>query len=258
MSSINVAILDFEDVNTLEESVIRNVKLDYGGFTEFINNWFPDSSVDILPERQIYNSLVSKNLLKTNLHLECTWFHFTRLLSGTECQISRNGLLPVPFALERIWHDLDSINDGIDVDMMQLKDAAYQSSRFQNKLMNECNWGPYGTLFRDIADFDLSNFGYYNYFRMPEIITDIFSAGVGLPGIELLREKYIQKSVPLVVKIHHERDSIKYIGNAVYFLYLYKVNNESFVDCLRRANTFIDFKGQIDPSKIIYCKKLIS
>src|SRR5690606_12357717 len=101
------------------------VKLDYRGFNEFINNWLPDPFVDILPERQIYNSLVSKNLLKTNLNLECTWFHFTRLLSGTECQISKNGLLPVPIALERIWHDLDSINDGIGVNMGQLKDVAY-------------------------------------------------------------------------------------------------------------------------------------
>jgi len=35
MSSNDLVILDFEDVNTLEESVIGSVKLDYRGFNEF-------------------------------------------------------------------------------------------------------------------------------------------------------------------------------------------------------------------------------
>jgi hypothetical protein len=151
------------------------------------------------------------------------WFHLTRALPDTTFE---QGILPLGTQVNSIWASLFGLLEG------SFPEAAWGDFRrsvetdFSHRLADDYRlktsrrhlWGPYAILIRDIA-FDPESYGNHDYLGIPEIVDDICACFRQYAGVNL-REIYLRRTRPCVVKFIDGGIDREYVKSALKYVYL--------------------------------------
>jgi hypothetical protein len=106
----------------------------------------------------------------TNRFESIAWFHLTRVPKGTTFS---DGILPLNFALPRIWQTLvSSVSDQKRVKLEKLRSEGVPDFLYNFKTGHKTLGGPYAMLVRESA-FHAEEMGNHDYLCLPEIVEDI-------------------------------------------------------------------------------------
>lgn len=237
-------VLDFEDFQTIEKSVLDIMDINHYTLDELFGNWEFDNYS--YADTQFYNYIRHNNLIKNNIE-KVSWFHLSRTWTGKDT--FQKGIQPLGQAINEIWSNIRIIWPSVNnKEFYNFKEKyIFESLRYKNKIRHKINHGPYAMLIKDISK-NLIEEGNHDYLSIPEIVEDILDEINDRYNINL-KPDYQLKTRPTIVKFYHSENTEQYIGNALYYLYekFKKTGNEL------KANTCFNANGKsISPEYIDY------
>ncbi len=151
------------------------------------------------------------------------WFHLTRAWSTTNFE---QGILPLGMQIDSIWVFLFDLLEGsfpkVEWDnfrhSLETDFSHHLANIYRLKINRQHLWGPYAILIRDIA-FNPKAHGNHDYLGIPEIIDDICTCFQQYSGINL-RNIYVQRTRPCIVKFIDRATNLDYLKSAIKYLYL--------------------------------------
>lgn len=100
---------------------------------------------------------------------------------------------------------------------------------YNMKVNDRIHWGPYGFLIRDTI-LEPKEMGNWDYLGSPEIIYDICDSFKEYTQIDLL-DLYLEASSPAIIKFRDSTFYPKYLGFALYYLYLNYLGDSVNTSC---------------------------
>jgi len=189
------------------------------------------------------------------------WFHITRVSSK---QVFSSGLLPLDKVADDIWSYLFTISDRSEKEWNRFRHSVENNDPiiqkydgnsmglYNSKTNNLHCVGPHGFLIREVAFLTEQETGNHDFLLIPEIIQDIcrcYSAYFLKDRTNKeLEDKYINSTLPCIVKFHTSDNHDLYVG--VMLLYLYSLEHKTYY---KECNCGINNKGNVvNPENIDY------
>ncbi|MCI8373390.1 MAG: hypothetical protein HFI75_13580 [Lachnospiraceae bacterium] len=151
------------------------------------------------------------------------WFHLSRSLNPEDYY---EGIFPLNTILPKLQKDLynlvsSEISESEWEEICKGAGAGFRKIRYNMKVSENCHYGPYAMLVREIA-FNSQLVGNHDYLKIPEIIEDMCMGVQKIYGVDVL-DRFVKKASPIIVKFKEELiDNTKdkyYIGTALTYLY---------------------------------------
>jgi hypothetical protein len=169
-----------------------------------------------------------------------SWFHFTRVLPGTNFA---EGILPLPLAKERVWEALIDIpsNPQTKCKLNDLRENGVPDYQYTQKSSHSLDDGPFAMLIRELA-FHPEAIGNWDYLALPELVDDICN------GYEKKYGESIHEEISLglrkcIVKFKStERTEYDLIAPTLYYSWI-KANDREFDRDVDRSALDYGFNG---------------
>lgn len=208
----SIALYFKTDVESIKDILIKNnfEKL----FRMYLNKY--DYFCDFLYDYFTKNFSVSS--------IKCVmWFHLSRSLNP---EFYYEGIFPLNTILPKLQKDLynlvsSEISESEWKEICKGAGAGFRKTRYNMKVNENCHYGPYAMLVREIA-FNSQLVGNHDYLKVPEIIEDMCMDVQKIYGVDVL-DRFVKKASPIIVKFKEKLvDNAKdkyYIGTALTYLY---------------------------------------
>lgn len=251
----NMPILDCENIDSLKKSIEKITSIKSEEVIEYLsdfdlNKFYKDNDGFQSPDVVFLDLL--KNRIGSNISYSGSyWFHvshFNKVLNF------ENGLLPLHLIIDKIWDYLFTLSpSAISKKMWENTRAliendfneSHHAELYRDRIRDLFQSGPYGFLAKDLPCFD-NKITNLHYFKGPEIVIDICECSKIINGFDLLSE-YKKESKPCIVKFYHDDNNIRYLGDAMFYLYQITKNEIISFD----ENVRFSPRGQIIESKNI-------
>jgi hypothetical protein len=220
-------MLDCETPESIYASLANIFGTDEGRIQDLLLRFDIDEYIRANPQvkqdsDELLLSVISPSGVPPTYDATC-WFHLTRAWPDTTFE---QGILPLGMQIDSIWALLFDLLEGSfseagwgDFRRSVETDFSHHLAKiYRLKTSRQHLWGPYAILIRDIA-FDPKTYGNHDYLGIPEIVDDICVCFQQYGGINL-REIYLQRTRPCIVKFIDSATDREYVKSATKYVYL--------------------------------------